>query len=95
MVEQTYTADVLVVGGGTGGTAAAIQAARRGAKTILVSEFTWLGGMLTSAGVPAPDGNELEAFQTGLWGAFIKELQHRQPGGLNNSWVSCLVSIPV
>ncbi|WP_088243275.1 FAD-dependent oxidoreductase [Calothrix rhizosoleniae] len=89
MVEQTYTADVLVVGGGTGGTAAAIQAARRGAKTILVSEFTWLGGMLTSAGVPAPDGNELEAFQTGLWGAFIKELQHRQPGGLNNSWVSC------
>ncbi len=88
MVEQTYTADVLVVGGGTGGTAAAIQAARRGAKTILVSEFPWLGGMLTSAGVSAPDGNELEAFQTGLWGAFLRELQHRQPGGLDNSWVS-------
>ncbi|MDJ0620449.1 MAG: FAD-dependent oxidoreductase [Calothrix sp. MO_192.B10] len=88
MVEQKYTADVLVVGGGTGGTAAAIQAARRGAKTILVSEFPWLGGMLTSAGVAAPDGNELEAFQTGLWGAFLEELQHRQPGGLDNSWVS-------
>lgn len=88
MVNQTYTADVLVVGGGTGGTAAAIQAARRGAKTILVSEFPWLGGMLTSAGVSAPDGNELEAFQTGLWGAFIQELQRRQPLGLDNSWVS-------
>lgn len=88
MVTQTYTADVLVVGGGTGGTAAAIQAARRGAKTILVSEFPWLGGMLTSAGVSAPDGNELEAFQTGLWGAFLRELQHRQQGGLDNSWVS-------
>ncbi|WP_017318180.1 FAD-dependent oxidoreductase [Mastigocladopsis repens] len=88
MVHQTYTADVLVVGGGTGGTAAAIQAARRGAKTILVSEFPWLGGMLTSAGVSAPDGNELEAFQTGLWGAFLRELQHRQPGGLDNCWVS-------
>ncbi len=88
MVNQTYTADVLVVGGGTGGTAAAIQAARRGAKTILVSEFPILGGMLTSAGVSAPDGNELEAFQTGLWGAFLRELQHRQPGGLDNSWVS-------
>jgi len=89
-MEQTYTADadVLVVGGGTGGTAAAIQAARRGAKTILVSEFTWLGGMLTSAGVSAPDGNELAAFQTGLWGEFIQELHHRQPGGLDNSWVS-------
>ncbi|MEH2168958.1 MAG: FAD-dependent oxidoreductase [Nostoc sp.] len=88
MVNQTYTADVLVVGGGTGGTVAAIQAARRGAKTILVSEFPWLGGMLTSAGVSVPDGNELEAFQTGLWGAFLQELRQRQPGGLDNSWVS-------
>jgi hypothetical protein len=88
MLAQTYTADVLVVGGGTGGTAAAIQAARRGAKTILVSEFSWLGGMLTSAGVSAPDGNELEALQTGLWGAFLRELQHQQPGGLDNCWVS-------
>ncbi|MBD2082329.1 FAD-dependent oxidoreductase [Leptolyngbya sp. FACHB-17] len=81
-------ADVLVVGGGTGGTAAAIQAARRGAKTILVSEFSWLGGMLTSAGVTAPDGNELAAFQTGIWGAFLRELEQRQPGGLDNAWVS-------
>ncbi|OYD94646.1 FAD-dependent oxidoreductase [Nostoc sp. 'Peltigera membranacea cyanobiont' 210A] len=88
MVHQTYTADVLVVGGGTGATAAAIQAARRGAKTILVSEFPWLGGMLTSAGVSVPDGNELESFQTGLWGAFLQELRQRQPGGLDNSWVS-------
>ncbi len=82
------TTDVLVVGGGTGGTSAAIQAARRGAKTILVSEFPWLGGMLTSAGVSAPDGNELVSFQTGMWGAFLRELQQRQPGGLDNSWVS-------
>ncbi|MBD2665856.1 glucose-inhibited division protein A [Richelia sinica FACHB-800] len=88
MVIQTYTADVLVVGGGTGGTAAAIQAARRGANTILVSEFPWLGGMLTAAGVSAPDGNELVAFQTGLWGEFLRELNRRQPGGLDNSWVS-------
>jgi len=87
-MNQTLTADVLVVGGGTGGSCAAIQAARRGAKTILVSEFPWLGGMLTSAGVSAPDGNELEAWQTGLWGAFLQELQHRQPGGLDHSWVS-------
>ena len=85
---QILKTDVLVVGGGTGGTAAAIQAARRGANTILVSEFSWLGGMLTSAGVTAPDGNELAAFQTGIWGAFLKELQHRQPEGLDNAWVS-------
>lgn len=85
---QELTADVLVVGGGTGGTAAAMQAARRGAKTILVSEFSWLGGMLTSAGVTAPDGNELIALQTGVWGAFLQELKRRQPEGLNHGWVS-------
>ncbi|MBW4444113.1 MAG: FAD-dependent oxidoreductase [Plectolyngbya sp. WJT66-NPBG17] len=85
---QKLNADVLVVGGGTGGTAAAIQAARRGVKTILVSEFSWLGGMLTSAGVTAPDGNELTAFQTGIWGAFLRELEQRQSEGLDNAWVS-------
>ena len=88
MTHQTYTTDVLVVGGGTGGTTAAIQAARRGANTILVSEFSWLGGMLTSAGVCAPDGNELAAFQTGIWGEFLQELHQRQPGGLDNCWAS-------
>ena len=85
---DTLTTDVLVVGGGTGGTAAALQAARRGAQTILVSEGPWLGGMLTAAGVSAPDGNELSAFQTGIWGAFLRALRRRQPGGLDNSWVS-------
>ncbi len=82
------SADVLVVGGGVGGTAAAIQAARAGASTILVSELPWLGGMLTAAGVAAPDGNELLAWQTGLWGAYLRSLQQRQPGGLDHGWVS-------
>ncbi|MFG6097081.1 FAD-dependent oxidoreductase [Leptothoe sp. ISB3NOV94-8A] len=85
---ENLKTEVLVVGGGTGGTAAAIQAARLGAQVLLVSEWPWLGGMLTAAGVTAPDGNELAAFQTGLWGAFLRELEQRQPGGLHNGWVS-------
>lgn len=88
------TTDILVVGGGTGGTAAAIQAARRGVKTILVSEGPWLGGMLTSAGVSAPDGNELAAWQTGLWGEFLRTLTVQQPGGLDHSWVSLFTFDP-
>lgn len=48
--------DVIVVGGGTGGSAAAIQSARLGAKTLLLEETDWLGGMYTSAGVTAFDG---------------------------------------
>lgn len=91
---QKLTADVLVVGGGTGGTAAAIQAARRGANTIVVSEFSWLGGMLTSAGVSAPDGNELFSLQTGIWGAFLRELERRHPEGLDHGWVSLFTYDP-
>jgi hypothetical protein len=91
---KRISTDVLVVGGGTGGTAAAIQAARRGVNTVLVSEFSWLGGMLTAAGVCAPDGNELMAWQTGLWGAYLRELRQRQPGGLDNAWVSLFTYHP-
>jgi hypothetical protein len=85
---KKITADVLVVGGGAGGIAAAIQASRCGVKTILATEFSWLGGMLTSAGVAAPDGNELASWHTGLWGAYLKELQQRQTEGLDRGWVS-------
>ncbi len=87
MIDE-FTADILVVGGGTGGTAASLAAARRGAKTLLVTEGPWLGGMLTSAGVSAPDGHELAAFHTGIWGAFLRELHRQQTGGLDNAWVS-------
>ena len=88
------TADILVVGGGAGGIAAAIQASRCGVTTILATEFSWLGGMLTSGGVAAPDGNELASWHTGLWGAYLKELQRRQAGGLDNSWVSLFAYHP-
>jgi flavin-dependent dehydrogenase len=45
---------VLVVGGGTAGTIAAIQAARAGAKTVLVERGTQLGGTTTTGGVSFP-----------------------------------------
>ncbi|TVQ64337.1 MAG: FAD-dependent oxidoreductase, partial [Spirulina sp. DLM2.Bin59] len=85
---ETIQTDLLVVGGGVGGTCAAIQAARRGVQTILVSAGPWLGGMLTAAGVAVPDGNELTPWQTGLWGAYLQALAQREPTGLDHSWVS-------
>ncbi|MGD1937835.1 MAG: FAD-dependent oxidoreductase [Cyanophyceae cyanobacterium] len=85
---EAIATDILVVGAGTGGTAAAIQAARRGANVVLAMEGPWLGGMLTAAGVCAPDGNELLSFQTGIWGEFLRGLRVRQKGGLDNAWVS-------
>lgn len=46
--------DVAVVGGGVGGVAAALAAARGGASVILAEEYDWVGGQLTSQAVP-PD----------------------------------------
>jgi|1048.fasta_scaffold08873_2 hypothetical protein len=81
--------DVLVWGGGSGGVAAAVQAARGGARTLLLTPGPWLGGMVSAAGVCCPDGNELSPWQTGLWGAFLRELARREPEGLDHNWVSC------
>ncbi|WDB51528.1 putative intracellular survival FAD-dependent oxidoreductase IbeA [Escherichia albertii] len=45
------TTEVLVVGGGPSGIAAAISAAREGAATMLIERFGCFGGMMTTAGV--------------------------------------------
>ena len=50
----TTRADVLVVGGGTAGTIAAIQAARAGARTVLIERGSQLGGTTTTGGVAFP-----------------------------------------
>ncbi|WP_040422354.1 FAD-dependent oxidoreductase [Actinopolymorpha alba] len=47
-------ADLLVVGGGLGGVAAALTALRLGRRVVLTEESEWLGGQLTSQAVP-PD----------------------------------------
>ena len=89
MTSQTCHSPVLVWGGGTGGVAAALQAARSGATTLLLTPGSWLGGMVSTAGVCCPDGNELTPWQTGLWGAFLRALYQAEPEGLDQNWVSC------
>ena len=89
---RTY--DVVVVGGGTGGTAAAIEAARGGARVLVVEESPWLGGMLTSAGVSAIDGNY--RLRGGIFGEFTDSLAARYGGyeALKSGWVSNILFNP-
>ena len=51
-MESEY--DVIVVGGGTAGVVAAVQAGRAGAKTLLVEKNAMLGGTMTVGGINAP-----------------------------------------
>lgn len=80
--------DVLIIGGSTSGTMAGIQSARMGVKTIIVEETPWLGGMLTSAGVSAIDGNH--NMPSGLWGEFREQLRNYYGGAdkISTGWVS-------
>jgi glycine/D-amino acid oxidase-like deaminating enzyme len=51
---RTIQTDVLVIGGGTSGAIAAIQAGRLGARTVLVEAGSQLGGTTSTAGVDYP-----------------------------------------
>lgn len=50
----TSRTDVLVVGGGTAGTIAALQSARAGARTLVIERGSQLGGTMTTGGVSFP-----------------------------------------
>ena len=85
---ENQNVDILVIGGGASGTAAGIQSARMGVKTMIVEETPWLGGMLTSAGVSCIDGNY--KLRSGIFGEFTDSLAARYGGyeALKSGWVS-------
>jgi hypothetical protein len=63
--------DAAVIGGGTGGCAAALAAVRNGMRVILTEETNWLGGQLTSQAVPPDEHRMIESFGcTALYRAY-------------------------
>src|SRR5437763_13199458 len=54
--------EILVVGGGLGGVAAALAAARAGHQVVLTEETDWLGGQLTAQAVPPDENPWIERF---------------------------------
>ncbi|MEP7338204.1 MAG: FAD-dependent oxidoreductase [Acidobacteriota bacterium] len=57
-----FKTDVLIVGGGVGGCAAALAVARCGRRAILTEECDWIGGQLTSQAVPPDEHGWIERF---------------------------------
>jgi FAD-dependent oxidoreductase family protein len=55
-------ADLVIVGGGVGGCAAALAACRAGLRVILTEETDWVGGQLTSQAVPPDEHPWIESF---------------------------------
>ena len=54
--------EILIVGGGTGGCAAALSACRMGMTVIMTEETDWIGGQLTSQIVPPDEHPWIESF---------------------------------
>ena len=84
--EVTDNVDVLVVGGGTAGHVAAIQAGRAGAKTLIVERNSQLGGTTTTGGVAFPglfDGWGKQVI-AGIGWELVKESVELDAGKLPN-----------
>jgi len=54
--------EIAVIGGGTGGYAAALAALRNGRRVILTEETRWIGGQLTAQAVPPDEHPWIEEF---------------------------------
>ena len=94
MIKNVEVIVVLIIGGGACGVSAGIQASLLGAKTLIVEESDWLGGMLTAAGVSAIDGNY--NLPAGIWGEFKNRLavHYGDLDSLKTGWVSNVLFEP-
>jgi Ni/Co efflux regulator RcnB len=58
---REVSADLVIIGGGLGGCAAAIAALRNGRRVVMTEETDWIGGQLTSQGVPPDEHRWIES----------------------------------
>jgi len=71
---QEIRTDILIVGGGLGGVAAALAVAKMGFATVLTEESQWLGGQLTAQAIPPDEHPWIE--DVGATGSYL-ELRRR------------------
>lgn len=70
---ETRRYDVVVVGAGSGGCSAAIQAARMGVSVALAERSDWVGGQMTGAAVSTMDDKTMT--RTGIYNEFITRVR--------------------
>ena len=73
---RTLKADLVIIGGGTGGCATALGALRNGLTVIMTEETDWIGGQLTQQGVPPDEHKWINDFgATALYREFRKKVR--------------------
>ncbi|MDB6116330.1 MAG: hypothetical protein JWO08_111 [Verrucomicrobiaceae bacterium] len=72
--------DIIIAGAGTGGTGAAIQAARMGRSVLLLDETDYIGGQMNAAGVTSMDEGVTLVRERGLYRELSGQIAaHYQP----------------
>lgn len=69
--------DVVIAGAGTGGSCAAIQAARMGASVLLLEETDWIGGQMNAAAVTSMDEGGVLVRERGIYREFCERVEAR------------------
>lgn len=106
--DVSLSCDVLIIGGGLGGVAAAEAAAKRGFSVVIVEPTRMLGGQLTSQLVPVPDENSHVEKEPGpstkTYRALrqaVRDHYNAQPGvkpgagkNIGDCWVSRVSGLP-
>jgi hypothetical protein len=59
---KELSADLVIIGGGLGGCAAALEAVRHGLNVIVTEETDWIGGQITQQAVPPDENQWIESF---------------------------------
>lgn len=66
--------DIVVAGAGTGGWAAAVQAARMGRKVLLLEETDWIGGQMANAAVTSMDESGPQVRERAIYRQFHESI---------------------
>ena len=70
-MSEAQARSIVIVGGGTGGCAAALGATAMGLSVIMTEETDWIGGQLTSQAVPPDENSDIETYGgTGYTGLY-------------------------